>query len=207
MEELKNKILTTAENLFRKFGTRSITMDEIATTLGISKKTIYQVFKDKNEIIFDMMKKHSEKECNIIIHQSRQNVENALEEVFNVSQYLVTELKNLNPNFIYDLRKYHREAWEHYETIREETMITAITQNVERGIKEGLYMPDLNVEILVRMRMGHFLIIMNEQIFPPDKFSLLELHLFFLDHFLRGIVTPLGLEKYLSYKKNNPSKI
>lgn len=206
MEELKIKILSTAESLFRKFGTRSITMDEIASTLGISKKTIYQIFKDKNEIIFDMMKNHSQNECKVL-EKASENITDALEEVVRISQYMVAELKNLNPNFIYDLRKYHREAWDYYETIRQKMMHDRISQNIERGIKEGLYMPDLNIDILVRMRMGHFAMIMNEQFFPPDQFSLLELHLFFLDHFLRGIVTPLGLEKYLLHKKNNPSKI
>ncbi|TAE72129.1 MAG: TetR/AcrR family transcriptional regulator [Bacteroidetes bacterium] len=206
MEELKLRILVAAETLFRKFGTRSITMDEIASHLGMSKKTIYQTFKDKNEIVLDMMKKHSEYEYQMM-NKSSENVNDALEEVSRISEYIVSELKNLNPNFIYDLRKYHREAWDAYEKVRETMMVNKITLNMQRGMKEGLYMPDLNIEILVRMRMGHFLMIMNEDIFPPEKFSLLELHLFFLDHFLRGIVTPLGLEKYLSYKKNNLSKL
>ncbi len=205
MEELKLKILTAAENLFRKFGTRSITMDEIASNLGISKKTIYQTFKDKNEIIFDMMKKHSQYE-NEILNKAGENVQDALEEVSRISQYMITELKNLNPNFIYDLRKYHREAWDSYQKVRQTMMVEKISVNIQRGMQEGLYMADLNIEILVRMRLGHFLLILNEEIFPADKFSLLELHLFFLDHFLRGIVTPLGLEKYLLYKKNNLSK-
>jgi AcrR family transcriptional regulator len=206
VEELKKKILDTSKALFRKFGTRSITMDEIASELGISKKTIYQAFKDKNEIIQQMMLRYVEEESQMILN-ARDGTKDAVEEVVKISYHIVNELKNINPIFIYDLRKYHREAWEMHESHQIDIITKNVNANIIRGIKEGLYHNDFDVELLVRLRLAEFEILTNEKYFPKDKYKIFDLHLFLLEHFLRGILTPLGMELYQFYKKNNLSNI
>ena len=117
--ETKDRILQGAEELFYKFGIKSVTMDDIAKHLSISKKTIYQFFSDKNELVVTLMSvKLKEDECEF--RQIQTESENVIVEVFNMMKHMGVMFSKANPNVFYDLQKYHPNAWAHFKNFKNE---------------------------------------------------------------------------------------
>src|SRR5215467_6030978 len=131
--EVKDRILQKATDLFMRYGIRSITMDEIASQLGISKKTIYQFFTDKDEIVeavTDRIIKQNEEECKLF----KSNSENAIHEIFIAVDETEEMLKAMNPLIMYDLEKYHPKSFKKFKNYKYQFMFTVIKENLERGI-------------------------------------------------------------------------
>ncbi len=195
---MEEKILLQAKNLFMQYGTRSVSMDDIARNLGISKKTIYQYFEDKNTIVeklHNYMIEFDKKMINDIHNDSK----DAVEEVLKITQLKIQEIKQLKPAFIYDLRKYHPNVWENHHAHHNLYVKVAILENLNRGIKEGLYHQDFNMEIIATLRIASFegVATMLELL---QKFDMSEVISTMTSHFIKGLVTEKGLEKYNFYK-------
>ena len=190
--EVKDYIIDGADKLFCQYGFKSVTMDDIAKHLGISKKTIYQNFKDKNELI------------NILIHDRIVNQdlqmnkctvesENAVQDVFFTMQDMDYFLNTMNPVLFYDLQKYHQEAWLNFMAFKEKEIGKKIMENLERGIKEGLYREDLNVEIITKMRLGQVdMVFTQNAYYDTNKNSLSNIMVEITRHFLFGICNNEG---------------
>lgn len=201
-ESTKNKILSESIGLFMKYGLRSVTMDDIAQHLGMSKKTIYQHFKDKEEIILLTTALYFEKEHKIM-DEIENDSENAVEHLYKLTHCLREQLSNTNTSVLYDLKKYYKRAWEKYKYYKHEVIFTSVLRNLEKGISEGLFRNDINSEVLARLRIGQIELSFNKEIFPDDKFSLFEIHEQFLDHFTFGILSEKGLNLFKTYKQKN----
>jgi TetR/AcrR family transcriptional regulator, cholesterol catabolism regulator len=198
--EPKDRILQGAEELFFKYGIKSITMDDIAKHLAISKKTIYQYFADKNELVEILMSiKLKEDECEF--KQIQQESDNMVTEVFNMMKHMGTMFAKVNPNIFYDLQKYHPAAWKQFKTFKQDCMARMVESSIERGMKEGLVRPDINAKILSRWRIEQVEMGFNSEIFPPDKFKIAEVQLAMIDHFLYGICTLKGHKLINKYKQ------
>lgn len=196
--ETRERIIAKAEELFMRYGIRSITMDDIARDLAVSKKTIYQFFKDKHDLVMHVGLHHFEKDKTQIC-QIAQNCENAIVEVIEMSKHLKNKLKGINPSLFFDLKRYHPKAWKLWQEHKRGFVIEQVKRNIERGIEEGIYKKDLNVEVLAMLRVTQIEIAFDTTIFPPDKFDALTTQMVFLEHFIRGIVTQKGydlLEEY-----------
>lgn len=195
---MEEKILMHARGLFMQYGTRSVSMDDIARGIGISKKTIYQYFEDKNAMV--------QKLHNYMIDLDKKMIENinqiskdAVEEVLKITQLKIQEIRQLKPAFIYDLRKYHPEVWESHHTHHNKYVKIAILQNLNRGITEGLYHTDFNMEIIATLRIASFEGVAS-LLELLQMFDMAEVVSTMTAHFLRGLVTEKGLEKYNLYK-------
>lgn len=198
--EPKDRILQGAEELFFKYGIKSITMDDIAKHLAISKKTIYQFFADKNELVEILMTvKLKQDECEF--RQIQEEADNMVVEVFNMMKHMGIMFSKVNPNIFYDLQKYHPNAWKHFKIFKQDCMAKMIESSIERGIKEGLVRSDLNAKILARLRIEEVEMGFNSEIFPPDKFKMLDVQLTMIDHFLHGICTLKGHKLINKYKQ------
>ncbi len=198
--ETKDRILLGAEELFFKYGIKSITMDDIAKHLAISKKTIYQFFSDKNELVETLMReKLKHDECDIKKIQA--DSENVIVEVFNTMKHIGIMFSKINPNIFYDLQKYHPNAWIQFKVFKQECMAQMVENSIERGVKEGLVRSDLNAKILARLRIEEVEMGLNSEIFPPDKFKMLEVQIVMIDHFLHGICTLKGHKLINKYKQ------
>jgi AcrR family transcriptional regulator len=198
--ETKDRILQGAEELFFKYGIKSITMDDIAKHLAISKKTIYQYFSDKNELVETLMTvKLKEDECEF--KQIQQDADNMVVEVFNMMKHMGVMFSKVNPNIFYDLQKYHPNAWKQFKNFKQDTMAKMVESSLERGMREGLVRPDLNAKILSRLRIEEVEMGFNSEIFPPDKFKMLEVQITMIDHFLYGICTLKGHKLINKYKQ------
>lgn len=187
----EEKILEGAHHLFYQFGIRSVTMDDIASHLGISKKTIYQYFPDKNSIVVDLNDKIMyEHECQLI--EIKNNAKNAIEEILAIMSHLRKFVAQVHPSVFYDMQKYHKEAWDKYLDFKECCMIRMVEDNLQWGQQEGLYRKDMDINIIATMRMHQVQTAFDPNIFPPSKFKLEIVQMQMLTHFMHGITTLKG---------------
>jgi len=169
--ENKDRILEKATQLFMRYGIRSITMDEIAAQLGISKKTIYQFFTDKDamvEAVVNEEMKQNEEDC----RGFSLSAENAVHEIFQAMDGIEEMLKTMNPQLMYDLEKHHPAAFKRLKQYKYHFLYTMIMENLERGIREDLYRTDLNADITSRHRIESAFMPFNQEAFPHNKYPM-----------------------------------
>jgi AcrR family transcriptional regulator len=193
------RIIQGGEELFLKAGIKSVTMDDIARHLGMSKKTIYQFFKDKNELVIALVKKKlqdDEEQMSAIISQSG----NVIEEMINMMKCSEEIFSRINPIVIHDMQKYHPDAWKQFQNFKSGVLIHTLEQLLSKGIKQGYIRPDIDVKILARMRVSQVELGFNTGIFPVAEFSTWKVQYQFLEHFNYGICTLKGYKLLNQYK-------
>ncbi|MFN3404966.1 MAG: TetR/AcrR family transcriptional regulator [Cytophagaceae bacterium] len=198
--EIKHRITKAAEQMFLRFGVKVITMDQIARELGMSKKTIYQYFQDKNELVCEVLRGYMEKDDKCI-NEIIENASDPVDEVLRIADYLSSSLQNMNLAVLYEVQKYHPEAYNIYKEFKEKCIKNTLVENLKRGIEKGLYRKELNVEIISKLRMESVELGFNPTIFSPLKFTVQEIQVQFLDHFLHGICTLKGHKLINKYKQ------
>ena len=177
-------------------------MDDIARQLGMSKKTVYQNFKDKDEII-NVLLETSLKENDERLKQLERDSEDAVQEIILIMKHISDMFSRINPMLFYDLQKYYAEAWKKFQDFKQQSMIKMVETNLNQGIKEGYFRNDIKVRILAKMRIEQIEIAMNSTTFPPDKFNIAEVQIAMIDHFLHGITTLKGHKLLNKYKNIN----
>lgn len=200
--EINERIIVAADSLFMKYGARSVTMDDIARELSVSKKTIYQYYKDKDEIVTLVSQAHIEQEKKEFteIYESSNN---AIEEIFKISQCIRKMVTEINPSLLYDLQKYHRKAWDLYLDYKTEFIKNSVVNNLQRGIKEGCYREEIDVEVIATFRVEQVQMAFDDKIFPRNKFNFSEVQMQLLNHFIHGLLTDKGRKLYKDYQLNN----
>ncbi|HMR90848.1 MAG TPA: TetR/AcrR family transcriptional regulator [Chitinophagaceae bacterium] len=196
--EPQERIVQKAHELFMHYGIRSVSMDEIASNLGISKKTIYQFFADKDalvEAVVNIEINANEEECG----HFRDKSENPVHEFFLAMDMVDDMLKIMNPMLFYDLQKYHPSAFRKFEEHQNVFLYRVVKENLERGVQEEIYRADINIPLLSRFRLATIFLIFNPDIFPLRKNNLGEVLREITLNFLYGIATPKGqklIQKY-----------
>lgn len=202
--ELKDRILQKAEQLFFRVGVKSVTMDDIARELGVSKKTIYQHFPDKDEIVYQtVLQEMAKDQCEF--DALRDSNYNAIERIMHGTEMMRQQFADMNPSLIYDVQKYHPRAWQVFQQHKHGFILTGIREELRQGIAEGLFRNDLDVEVLSRLRLEQIELGFNHQVYPSSQFTLVRVQLAFADHFIRGIVTEKGLALYAEYQRSQPT--
>lgn len=203
--EIQERIRIKADELFRRYGIRSVTMDEIAAQLGMSKKTIYQYFADKDQLVDAVAVdeiNYSQECCTKDAAVSA----NAVEEIFRVMEFVEVMFRNMNPSMLHDLEKYHPLGYRKFLEHKNKFLYDMIKKNIERGIKEELYRPEIDIEIMVRYRLETMMLGFNTSLFPTVKFNLVKVHQEILEHFLYGLATLKGYKLILKYKQQRINK-
>ncbi len=174
-------------------------MDDIARHLAVSKKTLYQFYKDKDEIIttFAQNEFECEKGC---MKDIVEGAEDAVDEMMRISRHIRQMSTKMNPSLLYDLQKYHTRAWQVFSDFKQSIIAENIRNNMIRGIREGLYRDDIDVEILTRLRVEMLQVAFDPKVFPPARFGLLDIQMQIIELFIRGIATAKGLEVLHHYK-------
>lgn len=182
-----------------RYGCKSVTMDDIARHLAVSKKTIYQFFKDKDEVVstFAWNQFDCEKDCmkGIMV-----TAKDAVDEIMLISRHMRETFSKINPSLLYDMQKYHAKAWEAYADYKQSFVAGHIRRNLQRGVDEGLYREEIDVEILARLRLEMIQMAFDPRIFPPSNFGLLDIQMQTMELFVRGIATQKGLDLLHYYK-------
>ena len=198
--EQKDRIQQKAHDLFMQFGLRSVSMDDIAAALGMSKKTIYQFFSDKDDlvdVVVDEELKQTQQDCMFCKSKSA----NAVEELFLTMQQIHDQLQNMNPMVLYDMQKFHPAAYEKFRKHKNEFLFKMIRNNIERGVKEELYRPEINIDVICKFRLEAMMIPFNIAVFPPGKYNLADVTQETMEHFLYGLTTLKGYKLILKYKQ------
>jgi len=196
------RIIQGGEELFLHAGIKSVTMDDIARHLGMSKKTIYHFFSDKNELVIALVKKKLEEdECQI--QSIIQNSENVIEEMINMMKCSEEIFSRINPIVIHDMQKYHPDAWAEFQKFKANVLVKTLEQLLTKGIRQGFIRPDADVKILAKMRVNQVEMGFNTSIFPVAEFSTWKVQYQLLEHFNYGICTLEG-HKLLDQYKTQP---
>lgn len=199
---MKEKILKKAIDLFINFGFKSVTMDDIASEMHISKKTIYSHFNNKTKLVeaatFCVFETISN-EINCICEMQK----NPIEELYEIKKSVMLHLKNEKTSPHYQLCKYYPEINESLKKKQFELMQACVVNNFERGIEMGLYRTNLNEEFVSRIYFLGITGIKDENLFPTNVFTKTKIMDNFLEYHLRGIITKEGLYTLNTIIKNN----
>lgn len=204
MDSVEEHILIEAEKLFMKYGIRSVTMDDIAKHLGISKKTIYAHFNDKNELVTklfaDVLRRD---ECGM--EDCTKDANNAIEEIFMIMDYLKEMLAGINPIVFYDLEKYHTDAYKVMMNFHQTHVYNTVKAGLVRGVKENVFRANINTEILAAARVGQINWVFESELIRSGKYSMYEVIQELTFNFLYGISTLSGQVLINNYNinKNN----
>ncbi len=188
---VRDKILDTATELFLNLGFKSVTMDDLAQQLGISKKTIYSHFKNKPELV---------KECTLgLFHKIAHGIDcicqedkNPIEELYEIKRFALLNLKNEKSSPQYQLKKYYPQIYATLHKKQFELFKDCVRINILKGMEQGIYRGNLNVDFVTRIYFAGMTSLKDETIFPRPQFPMLPLMDDYLEYHLRGIATPEG---------------
>lgn len=204
--DVKERILGKAAELFMRYGIRSITMDEIAAQLGISKKTIYQFFTDKDDMVFAVIEQEirkNEAEC----LQYRYDSSDAVHEVFLAVEDLEEMLRYTNPMMLYDLEKYHPRAFQKIRDYKYQFLHEALLENLRKGIEEGVYRTEINRDIVAKNRIESAFLVFDPNLFPHSRYRMSEVNFELAMLFLHSIVTDKGRKLIAKYTEERTKKL
>lgn len=176
-----------------RYGIKSITMDDVARELGISKKTLYQFVESKNDLVVKVIEQHvqeEKEECFSLANKSA----HAIDEMFFVMDANTQQMQQMKSNIIHDLQKYHREAWERIQEFIQGFLYGVVRGNLERGVLEGLYRNDFDVDMVAKFHIALSLQLFDETLFPQHSYKKELLFKEYLTHYLYGIVSEKGLQ-------------
>lgn len=193
MEEKYSQILQGALETFMSLGIKSVTMDDIASRLGVSKKTLYKYVSDKEDLIMKSLQVHHDSECSFIEKMKEQNL-NAIDENFEISRNIIAQIQNIHPSVMFDMDKYYPRAKKMFEDYKQEVVYKWVQDNLERGIKEGLYRDDMNVQIIAGLYVTRMDDLFNPHYFPSTEFAFKDVYLESFRYHLRGIASDKGLK-------------
>lgn len=199
---MKDQILEKATDMFLTHGFKSVTMDDIASEMGISKKTIYQHFSNKDTLVKATTSNLFEKiSCGIddIILADK----NPIEELFAIKDFVMKNLKDESASPIYQLQKYYPKVHKSLMIKQFNKMGSCVIDNLEKGIQLGLFRKELNKELTARFYFAGMTSIKDVELFNPEQFSSKEVQLNYLEYHLRGICTPKGTEHLTKIITNN----
>ncbi len=188
---MKEKILDKAIDLFLKLGFKSVTMDDLANEMGISKKTIYTHFENKTKLV-EACTMHMFQLISYGIDHIRLLKKNPIEELYDIKKFVMHHLKDEKSSPLYQLQKFYPKI---HQTLRDkqfEVMQDCVVENVKRGIDQGIYRENLNIDFVSRIYFSGATTIKDHRLFPPQMFPVQELEDDFLEYHLRGIVNPKG---------------
>ncbi|MEO1263653.1 MAG: TetR/AcrR family transcriptional regulator [Bacteroidota bacterium] len=193
-------ILKRAEKLFLSLGIRSVSMDDISRGLGISKKTLYQHFENKDALVKMVIESHIDREQEEI-NEILASAKDALEELFKLSNKVIHNIKDVSPGTLHDLQKYYRPSFEILMKKQNDFIFQCFYKNIQRGIKEGLFREDANAEIVSHLYANTSFYVVEALSDPNFKYTKKELIEELYDYHVRGIATPKGIRKWEKIKQ------
>jgi TetR/AcrR family transcriptional regulator, cholesterol catabolism regulator len=176
MEDKVLHILEQVTRLYQRYGIKSVTMDDVASHLCISKKTLYEYFSDKEDLVRQVLSHGHAQHCKIIEEIENRGL-NAIEELFEVYKMINTMFRDYNPSMDYDVRKYYPSLYIEVKATWRKKMYDAAFNNTMKGIQEGLYRTEIDAAIIAKMHVAR-----TESLFDSDLFTMEELTSFKIFH-------------------------
>lgn len=191
--------------LFMKYGIKSLTMDDISRHMGISKKTLYQYVSDKNDLVkkgVSLLIEHEKMMLCTALEESK----TAIDELIGVTKCVSSEIGEMHPSVIFDLQKYHPEAWKLMENHKKEFIYNMMLKNLKRGMKEGYYRKNINPLIIANIYIGMVDNILNPENPINKNTSLDKLHAEIIRYHIKGIANDKGMDYLKEVLKNQENE-
>ena len=201
---MREKIIHKASNLFLTLGFKSVTMDDIANEMGISKKTIYVHFNNKTKLVEAVTFTLFENICEGI-DCICEKANNPIEELYDIKMFVMHHLKNEKASPQYQLKKYYPPIHDQLKQKQFHKMQDSVSESVQKGIDTGVFRPNINADFISRLYFNGMTGIKDEAIFPRDKFNMEYLMENFLEYHLRAIVTENGFKILNKFITKNQS--
>lgn len=190
---MREKITNKATELFLTLGFKSVTMDDIANELGISKKTIYVHFENKTKLVesstlemFELISHGIDCICQL--------QKDPIEEIYDIKKLVMEHLKNEKSSPYHQLQKYYPKIFNSLRSKQYRLMEDCVADNLKRGIALGLYRDNLEIDFISKMYFNSIMALKDKQLFPLKNFSMTSLMNLYLEYHVRGICTPKGLD-------------
>jgi len=193
-------IIEGSADIFRKYGIRSISMDDIARELGISKKTLYQHVSNKTDLlrqVFDKLQADFTMQIENLLARGL----NAIDELLEVSKLAHEEFKKYNPSNVFDFRKYYTEVFEQHIAIKKECTSAMLIKNMEKGISQGIYRTDLDLEVVAGLYIQKVEMMHDEKFLDQASFSMARIFEVMFEHHIRGISNEEGIAYFEKRKE------
>lgn len=200
MEEKKLHIIKNVGELYLRFGIRSLTMDDVASEFGISKKTLYQYFKDKADLVSQVVNYYIENpRFNLNLNESN----NAIDHYFDLRKHINSILKYFNNSIEFDLKKLYPQLYKKVHDMKRERIFKSTVVNINNGIKTGHYRKDLDAELIAKLQVGRILYTLNPEngVFTETEVVNINLYDDFTNYHMHAICTEKGL-KYFKKQLN-----
>ncbi|MCF8378546.1 MAG: TetR/AcrR family transcriptional regulator [Bacteroidales bacterium] len=202
MIEANDTFYLKVGELYRKYGVKSVTMDDIARELGMSKKTLYSLVTDKRDLIEKILEvEFSENLKGFVGIQS--SGQNAIEELFSVHNFMKSQLKFHSHAFEYDLKKYYPEIYNSLMEKKREVMYKSVLENINRGKKEGIYRMELKGELISSLYIARMESTKDNNVLSLEYFITPEIFQEYLIYHIRGIANNKGIEILEHYLERN----
>lgn len=199
---MTDRILEKSNELFLNLGFKSVTMDEIATSLGVSKKTIYKYYKNKTELVAAVTHYMFDTIC-CGIDGIRELELNPIDELFSIKRLITEHLKDEKSSPHFQLQKYYPKIYEALKEKQFHVMQSCVINNLKKGIDTGLYRESINLEFTSRIYFSGTLGIKDNDLFPLKEYTMQTLMNYYLEYHLRAISTKKGIQQLEKQLKNN----
>ena len=196
---MKNNIIEKASKLFLQLGFKSVTMEDLAVSLGISKKTLYIHFENKNELVQEVAYFIFESVRQEIL-KIKENTSNPIEELHCVKMEVMKYLESEKTSPNYQLQKYFPKIYEDLKTKEYHYLGQMVKMSIQNGIDSGLFRNEIDVEFVSRLYLNGMRGIRDIEIFPIEQFKIEDLFENYLDYHLRAIITPKGMNTLTQFK-------
>jgi AcrR family transcriptional regulator len=192
MDQKKMELLERSSSVFMKYGLKSVTMDDLCREIGVSKKTIYKYFEDKNDLVLSIIQFKIEidkQACEGCMN----GAENAIDELIGISRFVIEQMGNINPSVFLDLKKHYPQAWKRMHDHKWEFVLNNIRENIIRGKEQNLYRENLNPEIISRFYVSSMDAMMDGEVYPYPEFKTDQILTEILRFHIRGLANDNGI--------------
>lgn len=200
VNDQKQTIIQSALSQFLQFGFKNVTVDDIARSSGISKKTLYEVFEDKDQLVSESVRFMLNcKQCEF--DEVMKGQLNAIEQLMKIITLMEQMIQGMNRVCFQDLQRYYPKAYQLLEAYKKEKMLKDITDNLHQGIAEGLYRDDIAIDVIATFRMESAMMIFHSTLYQNSKLDMVRVNKELFSHYMYGIATIKGhklISKYLS---------
>jgi len=198
--DYRQRIIEEAASMFRTYGIRAVTMDMLASQMGISKRTIYEVFRDKDELLQGVLKWMTIRQREVLTKILDES-ENVIEAIFKMVDLMWDHFQSMNPAFQMDMKRFHQDIVKKLWEMNEQPYYSNNYEVIKRGIDEGIFRKDIDIEIINRFMLEAVKISIDQQLFPSDNYMRKDVIRNIYLNYLRGISTQKGLNLINSHEK------
>jgi AcrR family transcriptional regulator len=198
--DYRQRILEESATMFRTYGIRAVTMDMLANQMGISKRTIYEVFKDKDELLKGVLKWMTKKQ-RVLIDHTLDESENVIEAIFKILDIMTEHLRNMSPAFRFDMKRFHNDLVKKLKETGEFPYYKENKEIIIRGINQGIFRENIDIEITDKCMQEVIRMTNDNDVLSADDFINEKVIRDFYINYLRGISTQKGLDLINFYEQ------